>query len=34
MVKNLGTPVEMKGEKSPLIPCVLKKLFEVKVKIF
>ena len=34
MVETLGAPVEIKYQKSLSIPCVLKKLFKVKVKIF
>ena len=34
MVEILDTPVEIKCQKSLLIPCGLKKLFKVRVKIF
>ena len=34
LVETLGAPLEIKRQKSLLIPCVLKKLFKVKVKIF
>ena len=34
MIETLGTPVEIKFQKSLLIPCGLKELIKVKVKTF